>query len=76
MVLTAIVIGVGIQALALALAIRLYQGYKTLDLRTIHRRMAADIDRATGVGPLTSGDAPAGGRPTPAPQSLVPETMP
>ncbi len=37
LVLTAIVIGVAVLALALSLAIRLYQHYKTLDLRKIRR---------------------------------------
>lgn len=65
MVLTAIVIGVGIQALALALAIKVYQNYQTLDLRQIHQRMVADINRDTGVDDLLSQERPAGERPLP-----------
>lgn len=65
MVLTAIVIGVGVQALALSLAIRAYAAYGTLDMGVMRRRMEADIDGAAGAQPATSQHAPAGGRPLP-----------
>lgn len=63
MVLTAIVIGVGIQALALSLAIRVYRAYGTLDMAEIRARMAADIDAEAGVADETSSERPAGRRP-------------
>jgi multisubunit Na+/H+ antiporter MnhC subunit len=63
MVLTSIVIGAGIQALALALAVRLRQAYGTLDAREIHARMEQDINNAMGIVSPISQDAPAGGRP-------------
>lgn len=68
MVLTAIVIGVGIQALALALIVRVYQHYRTLDMAEIHQRLLDDIHQSGGVGDLISDDKPAGERPiSPAP---------
>ncbi|MCK4710072.1 MAG: NADH-quinone oxidoreductase subunit K [Gammaproteobacteria bacterium] len=63
LVLTAIVIGVGIQALALALVIKVYQHYQTLDLRKIHQHMQADINQSSGVISLLSNERPAGERP-------------
>ncbi|MBC8209664.1 MAG: cation:proton antiporter subunit C [Gammaproteobacteria bacterium] len=71
MVLTSIVIGVGIQALALALVIKVYQHYKTLDLREIHQRLMNDIDQESGVRPLLSPHKPAGKRPLPEPQTVT-----
>lgn len=59
MVLTAIVIGVGVQALALSLVIRVYGAYGTLDLRVVQARMAAEIDQAAGVAPPVSQERPA-----------------
>ena len=63
MVLTAIVLGVGIQALALALIVRVYQHYRTLDMSEIHQRLLDDINQSGGVGDLISDDRPAGERP-------------
>jgi multicomponent Na+:H+ antiporter subunit C len=40
LVLTAIVIGVGVQALALALVIKTYQAYGTLDTKQLAQRLA------------------------------------
>ncbi len=51
LVLTAIVIGVGVQALALALIIKIYRAFGTLDVRQIAKKIAAV--------PETSGDSPA-----------------
>ncbi|MDD5388906.1 MAG: sodium:proton antiporter [Gallionellaceae bacterium] len=65
MVLTAIVIGVGVQALALSLAIRAYVAYGTLDMNVMRSRMETDISDAAGAQPATSQHAPAGGRPLP-----------
>lgn len=67
MVLTAIVIGAGVQALALALAVRLRQAYGTLDMREIRARMEQDIADAAEVAAPRSQQEPAGGRPLPAP---------
>lgn len=67
MVLTSIVIGVGVQALALTMAIRLRQAYGTLDVREIRARMEQDISDAAGIVPPSSQERPAGGRPLPQP---------
>ncbi len=45
MVLTAIVIGVGVQALALTLIIRVKKAYGTLNMVEIKKRMEMDFDR-------------------------------
>ncbi len=58
MVLTAIVIGVGIQALALALVVRIVQHYRTLDMREIHRRLVDDINAQSDVPDLASDEQP------------------
>lgn len=68
MVLTSIVIGVGIQALALALIIRIFQHYGTLNMRKIQQCMMDDINRRAEVEDLTSLHQPAGVRPLPQPQ--------
>lgn len=70
MVLTAIVIGVGIQALALALVLRVYQHYQTLNLHEIHRRMLIDINSENGVRALLSDEQPATQSPLPEPGSF------
>ncbi len=66
MVLTSIVIGVGVQALAVALAIRAHRMYRTLDMPTLRSRMEQDIASAAGVAPPQSQQAPVGERPLPA----------
>jgi len=71
MVLTAIVIGVGIQALALSLAIRVYKAYGTLDMREIRLKMAADIDAEAGVDDEVSQEGPAGERPLEIPAGVT-----
>lgn len=63
MVLTAIVIGVGIQALALSVVIRIYQHYGTLDMRTLLGLMEKDVASAANIDLPSSQDAPAGERP-------------
>ncbi len=67
MVLTAIVIGVGVQALALSMAIRVYRAYGTLDFGEVRQRMEADISADAGVSMPGSQEEPGGGRPLPAP---------
>lgn len=71
MVLTAIVIGVGIQALVLSLAIRVYKAYGTLDMREIRLKMAADIDAAAGVDDEVSQESPVGERPLELPDGVT-----
>ena len=76
MVLTAIVIGVGVQALALSMAVRIYRAYGTLDFSEVRRRMEADIAAEAGIVLPGSRDEPAGERPLPSPGSnpmLTPE---
>lgn len=63
MVLTAIVIGVGVQALALSLVIRVYQGYGTLVMSEARQAMQHDLDAAAGVHPARSQEGPQHGRP-------------
>ncbi len=60
MVLTAIVIGVGIQALALSLAIRVKEAYHSLDIDEIRAAMQADIDAQAGVTGDLSQEEPSG----------------
>jgi multisubunit Na+/H+ antiporter MnhC subunit len=65
LVLTAIVIGVGVQALALSLVIRVWERYRTLDLAVVRERLEADIVGEAGVALPGSTDRPAGERPLP-----------
>ena len=65
LVLTAIVIGVGVQALAVGVLVKIYRAYGTLDVRVLRRRMELDIAAAAGVAPPDSDHAPAGARPLP-----------
>ena len=58
LVLTAIVIGVGIQALALTLIIKIYQRYQTLDMKEIHIKLEQDIANIAQTSPLASQDKP------------------
>lgn len=50
LVLTAIVVGVALTALALALAIRLYKEFGTLDAREIEAAIAADDTTSSNSG--------------------------
>jgi len=59
LVLTAIVIGVGILALTLSLALREHRAYGTLDIREIRQRMEQDIAERAGIDMPTSSEAPA-----------------
>ncbi|MGB1109167.1 MAG: sodium:proton antiporter [Gammaproteobacteria bacterium] len=67
MVLTAIVIGVGIQAFALSVVVRIKQTYGTLDMRELRLLMTAEIDTEAAVPAQAGQDAPLGDRPIPAP---------
>lgn len=59
LVLTAIVIGVGVQALALAIVFRIRDRYQTLDMRVIRHKMEQDIATQAGVSIGGSYDSPA-----------------
>lgn len=65
MVLTAIVIGVGVQALAVSILIRIRQGYGTLDRDQVALRMDSEIAAAAGSVREVSLDGPLGERPLP-----------
>ncbi|MGB0721248.1 MAG: sodium:proton antiporter [Gammaproteobacteria bacterium] len=65
MVLTAIVIGVGVQALALAFVIRIRETYGSLDMTVLKGHMDRDVDLAAGLDVLDQ-EGPAGERPLPA----------
>jgi multicomponent Na+:H+ antiporter subunit C len=67
MVLTSIVIGVGVQALALSLIMQVYRAYGTLDMRVLATKLENDIAHAADVEPASSQDEPVGERPLPAP---------
>ncbi len=58
LVLTAIVIGVGILALALILALRVQAAYGTLDMRQVRQRMERDIAKQAGISMPSSIQAP------------------
>ncbi len=73
LVLTAIVIGVGVQALAVAALVRIYQSYATLDIRELRDRFEVDVARAAGTDAPGSREAPAGERPLPPP---IPQSNP
>ena len=65
MVLTAIVIGVGIQALAISLLIRIRQQSGTLQRHPVTEQMEVALDRTLGVDSERSPHAPVGERPLP-----------
>lgn len=73
LVLTAIVIGVGVQALAVAIMLQAYRAYGSLDIRVLRRAMEADICRDTGLPFPESEHEPAGGRPLTAPPVMTGE---
>lgn len=58
LVLTAIVIGVGIQALALALIFRVKKHYGTLDMGIIRSKLEVEIADQSGVAAPGSNQAP------------------
>jgi multisubunit Na+/H+ antiporter MnhC subunit len=65
LVLTAIVIGVGVQALAVTILIRIRQRFATLDRKTAAERMDAEIAATLGSSRDISQEAPLGERPLP-----------
>jgi multisubunit Na+/H+ antiporter MnhC subunit len=65
MVLTAIVIGVGVQALAVSILIRIRQKYGTLERSAVAERMQAEIAASAGTPRDISQEAPLGERPLP-----------
>jgi multisubunit Na+/H+ antiporter MnhC subunit len=75
LVLTAIVIGVGVQALAVALLIRVKEAYGTLDIRELKTRVEQEICGAAGIVPPESSHSPARGRPLPAPVAASREPL-
>jgi len=74
MVLTAIVIGVGIQALALSLIMQVYRTYGTLDMREISRKLDRDMAGSAGVSPSSSEEEPAPQSLSPLPDALLNKT--
>ncbi len=58
LVLTSIVIGVGVQALAVALLIRVKAAYGTLDIRELKPLLERDICAAAGLAPAASSEIP------------------
>lgn len=67
LVLTSIVIGVGVQALAVATILRIHHRYGTLDMRALRERFELEVASAAGIAPQGSAQAPAGKRPLPPP---------
>jgi multisubunit Na+/H+ antiporter MnhC subunit len=65
MVLTAIVIGVGVQALAISLLIRIRQRYGTLERGEVAEQMDAEIAATAGTPRDVSQEGPLGERPLP-----------
>jgi multisubunit Na+/H+ antiporter MnhC subunit len=63
MVLTAIVIGVGVQALAVSILIRIRQRYGTLERGEVAESMQAEIAATAGSSREVSQEAPLGERP-------------
>ena len=63
LVLTAIVIGVGVQALALAMVLRVRRAYGTVRMSELRARLHSDLDEAAGLPPEPSREAPAVERP-------------
>ena len=72
MVLTAIVIGVGIQAFAMATVLKVHKVYGTLDVRVLLKKLEQDIDQAAGVEPVSSPQLPGrAGIPVPSAQRFT-----
>jgi multisubunit Na+/H+ antiporter MnhC subunit len=58
LVLTAIVIGVAVQAFMMALVLRVYREYRTLDIRELRTCIERDLARDAGIPLPASEDAP------------------
>lgn len=69
LVLTAIVIGVGVLALVLAMALRVHAAYGTLDIHEIRERLEADIAVDAGIELPASSDRP--GMPNPQDEEVA-----
>lgn len=67
MVLTSIVIGVGVQALALGLVVQVYNKYNALDISVLGNELEQTIAREAGVAPVSSDESPARQHPLQAP---------
>lgn len=65
LVLTAIVIGVGVQALAVSVLVQVYRAYGTLEMSELRDRMELEIAGAAGIDAPSSAQKPAGERPLP-----------
>jgi len=63
LVLTAIVIGVGVQALAVAVLVRVFHAYGTLDMRELKAHFEFELAAEKTTEPPRSTEEPAGGRP-------------
>jgi hypothetical protein len=63
LVLTAIVIGVGVQALAVSVLFRIFRNYGTLDVRELKARFEREVALDKGIEAPESAEEPAGGRP-------------
>jgi multisubunit Na+/H+ antiporter MnhC subunit len=59
LVLTAIVIGVGVQALAISLLIKISRKYDTLDIRELKTRFERDIAVEQDLSPIHGSQSPA-----------------
>jgi multicomponent Na+:H+ antiporter subunit C len=71
LVLTSIVIGVGVQALAVAMLIRVQRAYGTLEIGVLRRHLESDIADAAGIARPDSQEAPGHGRPLPLPEGAA-----
>ena len=58
LVLTAIVIGVAVQAFMMTLVLRVYRAYRTLDIRELRTCIERDLARDAGIPLPASEDAP------------------
>ena len=58
LVLTAIVIGVAVQAFMMTLVLRVYRAYRTLDIRELRTCIERDLARDNGIPLPASEDAP------------------
>ena len=58
LVLTAIVIGVAVQAFMMTLVLRVYRAYRTLDIRELRNCIERDLAREAGIPLPSSDDAP------------------
>ena len=74
LVLTAIVIGVGVQTLAVALLVKVYRTYGTLDIRQLKRYFELEIAAEQGIEPPESSEGKDSDRPPTPVQSQFPKS--